>query len=196
MRTLKYHKHLVCCHVPGSSGKCGVIIMIGDNIIACGLDLLAPHGEHWDVTGRFLFSMTEGRFKMLLGGLDTGELLFASGNLPELNDLGTERSKQTLAHVTGMLARMGSTPTDLAKDLCEIKITLVIELCEDAVEEHVHSYRVSKVFLIGINRNVVDFTPFGMEFVREFIDEWEFEPCDCVGQNSCLDPIRSRHDCT
>lgn len=128
--------------------------------------------------GPFTLSTKENGCIIFLSGLEDGTLLVCSkhstGDDSDPNVVHFARGR---AEVYRQLERHGKKAEELAKELYEMNVTAVCELCDDDFEEHILEYpkELAGLYLHGLNLNTRDFRTYPMATTQQFASRWGFK---------------------
>lgn len=131
--------------------------------------------------GPYVVSYKENGCIIFVSALTPSRLLVTSkhaiGSRPDDNEK-VSHSEMGRTWLLRHLERSGKTEEDLARDLWDRNETAVMELCDDAFEEHVLAYTQERsgLHLHGLNANAVDFATRPMEEVNAFAETYGFLP--------------------
>ncbi|WFD04289.1 RNA ligase (ATP) [Malassezia obtusa] len=131
--------------------------------------------------GPYVVSHKENGCIIFVSALTPHELLIASKHAIGSRPNGEQRVSHSEMGRTWLqrhLARSGKTEAELARDLWERNETAVMELCDDAFEEHVLAYTPERtgLHLHGLNANGIEFDTRSMEEVNAFAETYGFLP--------------------
>lgn len=128
--------------------------------------------------GPYELSVKENGCIIFISGLEDDKLLVCSKHSTGV------RSDQIVSHaqagerwVERHVASVGRSVQDLARELRQMNVTAVGELCDDRFEEHVLAYdeAAAGIYIHGLNYNLPEFATMSGARVHEFADEWGFK---------------------
>ena len=158
-------------------------------IVARGYDKFFNQGElSWTrpealatySTGPYVLSFKENGCIIFAAALSPEHLLVTSkhaiGSRPDGDMVSHADMGQTW--LRRHLASRGKTEAQLAAELWHRNETAVMELCDDAFEEHVLAYSPERtgLHLHGLNSNTPEFSTRPIEQVNEFAENWGLMP--------------------
>lgn len=131
--------------------------------------------------GPYTVSYKENGCIIFVAALTPTELVITSKHAIAGRDDDEERVSHSAMGRTWLerhLERSGKTQADLAADLWHRNETAVLELCDDAFEEHVLAYTPERsgLHMHGLNANTKDFATRPMDEVRAFAETYGFLP--------------------
>ena len=174
----------------------------GKEIVARGYDKFFNIDEVNDTCWTNIESFTQGPYELsvkengciiFVSGLEDGTLLVCSkhstgsrGNAEKSHSVWCER------WIDKHLAEVGKQRTDLAKELRQMNVTAIAELCDDNFEEHVLAYdeKAAGLYIHGINCNVPEFATWSSSKVHEFADKWGFKKAQYLVKET-LDEVKT-----
>lgn len=131
--------------------------------------------------GPYVLSYKENGCIIFVSALTPSELLVTSkhaiGTRPD-DEERASHSEMGRIWLQRHLAHSGKTEEQLAADLWERNETAVMELCDDAFEEHVLAYTKERtgLHLHGLNANTIEFATRPMEEVNAFAETYGLLP--------------------
>lgn len=131
--------------------------------------------------GPFTLSTKENGCIIFLSGLEDGTLLVCSKHSTgDDSDPKVVHFARGRAEVYRQLEKHGKSAEDLAKELYDLNVTAVCELCDDDFEEHILEYpkELAGLYLHGLNFNTREFRTYPMEMTQQFASEWGFRGID------------------
>lgn len=128
--------------------------------------------------GPYELSVKENGCIIFISGLEDGTPLVCSKHSTGARaDTPLSHAQAGERWVEKHVASVGKTVEEFSRELREMNVTAVGELCDDSFEEHVLAYdeNAAGIYLHGINYNVPDFATFSSSKVHEFADKWGFK---------------------
>lgn len=136
--------------------------------------------------GPYELSVKENGCIIFIAGLDDHTLLVTSKHSTGFR--GDDSANHALTGeewVDKQLSAIGKTRADLAKQLRQMNVTAVAELCDDEFEEHVLEYGPDSagLYLHGLNLNLPEFTTYPAHLVTQFGKDWGFKEVMYIVEN-------------
>ena len=136
-----------------------------------------------NTVGPYELSVKENGCIIFMSGLEDGTLLVCSKHSTGAReDVNLSHAVAGERWAERHLASVGKTTRDLAKELRNMNVTAVAELCDDSFEEHVLEYppEMAGLYLHGINFNLPAFATLSGPEVHQIADTWGFKKAEYI----------------